>query len=140
MRRAVSLVLAVLVAACSSPPAGRLFTTSLPTDGYAPLPVVLGDETGLVSGIEPGPAGATAPSLEARADPAGPNGFVVGWMGGLCSSDVALSFKRTASGFAVHLEVHDKVGSCPMVGISRDVRVKTTAPISIESIEVTGSD
>ncbi len=48
----MSLVLAVFATACQQPD-GQLFRTTLPTSVYRPLPVVLRDETGLVTTIEP---------------------------------------------------------------------------------------
>jgi hypothetical protein len=136
------LALAILVAACSLPPAGRLFRTSLPRDSYAPLPVVLGDETELVTGIEAGPAG-TDPGLRAtvRVDPEDGQAFIVTWMGGLCASDAALSFTRAGSGYALHLEGHEPLlGSCSMGGIGQGLRIRTSSPIPLELIAVTGNE
>jgi hypothetical protein len=144
MPRLTVLAVAVLVAACSLPPAGRLFRTSLSNgDGYAQIPIALGDETDLVTGIEAAPAGAEAPGAGAsvRADLAGTNAFIVTWMGGLCATDAALSFTRAGSGFALHLEGHQPpLASCSMVGIGRDLRIRTSTPIPLDLIAATGNE
>jgi hypothetical protein len=144
MTRLTVLALALLVAACSLPPAGRLFRTSLSNgDGDAPLPIALGDETDLVSGIEAAPAGADAPGTGAtvRADPDRTNAFIVTWMGGLCATDAALSFTRAGSGYALQLEGHQAtLASCPMVGIERDLRIRTSSAVPLALIAVTGNE
>jgi len=138
-RLVAAIGLAVVLAGCL-PPAGRLFRTSLPTDSYRPLPVVLGDETGLVVRIEPGPPVASAPDTAVRGDPADPNAFVVTWLGGPCESDAALSLARSGARYALRLEVHDAFGSCPAVGIERNLYVRTSAPISADSIDLSGTE
>src|SRR3954469_21249846 len=134
LTRLAVLVLGLLVAACSLPPAGRLFRTSLPNAGYAPFPIVLGDETALVTGIEAAPAGGDPSGGAAlRVDPEGANAFIATWMGGLCASDATLSFTRVGSGYALHLESHKPLtASCPAVGIVRDLRIRTSGAIALE--------
>lgn len=144
MTRWTVFALALAVTGCSMPPSGHLFRTSLSNgDGYAPVSVVLADQTDLVTGIEAAPAGRDAPPTQAtiRPDPNDTTAFIVTWMGGLCASDIALSFGRTGSGYALHLEGHKpELANCSMVGIGRDLRVRTAAPISLELIGVVGSE
>jgi hypothetical protein len=138
-RLVAAIGLAVVLAGCL-PPAGRLFRTDLPTDSYHPLPVVLGDQTGLVMRIEPGPPVASVPDTAVRGDPADPNAFVVTWLGGPCESDTALSLARSGARYALRLDVHQGFGSCPAVGIERNLYVRTSAPISADLIDLSGKE
>ena len=106
------------------------------------MPVVLGDETNLVTAIEPVPGvGDPGPEAEVRADAQGPSSFLVSWIGGLCASDLAMSFARAGSGYTLTLEGHEPLlGSCPAVGIGRGLRVTMSAPIPLDSIAVTGTE
>lgn len=141
---AAGLVLAVLVAACSTEtartaqPAGSFFRTTIPT--YSVLPVTLLDETGLVVGI-----GSWSAEFQwtnealVQADPADPNAFVIYWMGVHAERQASISFATTTSGYAVHLEIEFKTqGGGTLVALPRAVRIKTSSPVAIESIVVTG--
>src|SRR5258706_9633273 len=118
---AVALLTAAAVAACSGPSPNRQFKAVLQVSVEAPpLPVVLSDETGLVTGIESAPIdpGAGAEPA-ARADPTDPNAFIVGWLGGDCDNDASLTFKRLEGAYVVNVAVHGQFifpWGCPAGG------------------------
>jgi hypothetical protein len=134
---AIGLLVVVSVAACGSSE-GRRFETALPTSDHDPLPVVLRDGTGLVTGIEPAeydPQADVEPSV--AADPTDPGTFIVSWLGGLCEGDALLTFWPSDSAYALHLEIHGKLSTgCPALGVGRALRIKLSGPISADSILV----
>lgn len=142
-RMSFLLLVAVALAACSAPPSSRLFQTDLRPGGDRPYPVVLSDETGLVTGIEPGPMepGFDYGEPAIRADPINPNAFILSWGGGP-GEDAALFFKAFQDGYLLGLEAH--TGSGLFGGstgelVLRDVRITTSSPIALESIVAGGS-
>lgn len=140
----VALIISAAIVACSGPASSRSFSAVLQFSAEArPLPVVLSDETGLVTGIESAPMepdGAYS-ELAARADPADPNAFIISWLGGDCDNDAALTFKRHEAGYTVGVAIQGKLGfpgGCTAGGVARDVRVVTSSPIPLASIVVAG--
>lgn len=135
------LLAVLIVAACLAPP-GRLFHATLLHPSEDPLPVTLGDQTGLVVGIQSAEVDTFSSwDLRASADPADPMAFVLTWLGGACDSDADVSFQRTGSGYALHLEVHRAFSlGCRAVGIPRALRIITAEPIPVGSIGVNGQD
>ena len=132
----IGLLVAVSVAACG-PSGGRLFQTALPTTDHYPLPVELRDGTGLVTGIEPAesePQAAREPRVEA--DPTNPSAFIVSWLGGMCEGDAMLSFWRTDSTYTLFLAIRLAGTGCTALGVARALRVRTSSPISADSIRV----
>lgn len=140
----VAVAVAAVVAACSGPSPSRQFRTVLHyPDEVAPFPVVLSDETSLVTGIEPAPADPQFDYSEpaARADPTDPNAFFIRWLGGACDNDALLWFTRGDGAYSLSIEVHGKFGfpgGCTANGIFRDVRIVTSSPVPIESIVAAG--
>jgi hypothetical protein len=139
---AARLLVAIVIAACG-PPAGELFRTALPTVDGDPLPVELGDSTGLVTAIEPADFDSDA-VLEplVKADPTEPNAFVLSWLGGLCDGEAALSFWRSETAFGLNLVVRGGpglFGGCAGAGVPRGLRIKTSSPIAVDSIVVYGT-
>lgn len=137
---ATGLVLAIVVGACL-PPAGRLFRTTLSNpDGAYPLPVALGDETELVTGIEPAlPDPRASLEVTVQQDSADPRARIVTWVGGACDDDAALSFRPSGSEYELHLEVHAGLGSCVALGVVRGLRIKLSESIPLGSIRASGS-
>ncbi|HEX7950900.1 MAG TPA: hypothetical protein VF494_11170 [Candidatus Limnocylindrales bacterium] len=136
----VGTILAAVLASCGGPP-GTLYQALLTnTDGDYPLPVTLGDTTGVVVGI----GAAQFDPADFRdagvlADPADPKAFTVTWLGGACDNDTALALRTTDSGYDVELRVHEKLGlGCIALGILRGVRVQTSAPIDVGAITISG--
>jgi hypothetical protein len=134
-------VLAAVLAGCGGPP-GTLFRATLSDlGGGYPLPVTLGDTTGLVLGVRPGqfdPADFRDAGI--LADPGESKAFIVTWLGGACDSDAVLAFRTTGSGYDIELGVHEKLGlGCIAVGILRGLRIETSAPISLSTITISGA-
>jgi hypothetical protein len=140
-----SIALGVLVAAsilgCSEPgPEPRLFRTALPL-GDRPLPMVLSDQTGLVTGIglAADPQGNDIQPV-ILADPSDPKAFVITWIGSVCDTDATLSFKPHEEGYRLQLSVSPGARACQlMVAVPRGVRIVTSTAIPISSIVPTGS-
>jgi hypothetical protein len=143
--RAIGLFLTVVFAACE-PPAGQVFQTTLlhtspdnPSGDY-PLPVSLGDRSGLVVGIEQtdgDPSDGIAPVVQS--DPANRNALILSWLGGMCDNDATVSFQRAGSRYELNLAVHPKIGlGCPAAGILRGLRIVTSEPVPPGSIVVSG--
>ena len=132
---ALGVLIVVSVVACSGPQF-RSFSTTLLNPVEPHLTVVFRDATGLVTAIGPAAvADAGQPML--LADPSDSKAFVITWLGGVCEQDVGLEFRVQESGYRLTLAVH-KGNSCPMLGLFRGVRVVTSAPIPLGSIEVIG--
>jgi hypothetical protein len=147
MVRIGTLLTSVMVlAACLSTPAGRLWQTSLPNGGAPELPVDLRDQTGLVTGIEPVSLDASqvgnVPSVEA--DPNDPSAWVVTWLGG-CDSDADLVLQSSNRGPRQYL-LNVSIGSpgglgggCAPIAMGRGIRVHTASPIPVGSITINGA-
>lgn len=134
-------ILTAVLATCGPPP-GVLFNTTLSNpDGEFPLPVALGDTSGLVVGIGPAQFDpADFRDAGVLADPTGPNAFILTWLGGMCDSDAGLVFSLSDSGYDIRLEVRGKLGgACPAAGILRGLRIETSQPIPVATITISGS-
>ena len=142
---AVSLLSAAAIAACSGPSSSRQFSAVLQLSEEAhPLPVVLSDETGLVTGMASVPMDPHADytELAAQADPTDPNAFIVRWLGGACDNDASLRFYRAEGVYVLNVALHGKVGfpgGCTALGIPRDIRILTSSPIPVDSIVAAGA-
>lgn len=138
----VALLSAAAVAACSGPSSGQQFSAVLQDSAEAPpLPVVLSDETGLVTGIESAPMDPRGDYGEptVRADPTDPNAFIISWLGGACDNDASLTFKRAEGVNVLNVAVHGKFGfGCTAAGVYRDLRIVTSTPIPVDSIVAAG--
>lgn len=133
-------LLAALFTACGPPPGVVFRTTLANTSGEFPLPVALGDTSGIVVGIGP----ASVSSVDFRdagvfVDPTRPNAFILTWLGGMCDDDVALVFSPTDSGYDIRLAIRQGIGGCPGAGILRGLRIETSEPISVGAITISGA-
>lgn len=146
VRSTLSLALGVLIAACSPPPAGQLWKTTLPNSEAGGLPVVLRDETGLVTSIEPlalDPSQVSSvPAVQA--DPNDPSALLVTWLG-RCDTDAELGLKRSHRGTGQY-ELNVSPGSpsglgggCAPVAVGRGIRVRTSSAVPVGSIVVNGA-
>jgi len=132
-----------MATACGTP-AGTLFNATIQQpDGSNPLPVVLGDETGLVTGIEvvsidwPAGVGGSTDGPFVQPDTSDPNAIVVFWITGACENDVAMSFKPVGAGFDLHVAVHGKFGSCTANALFRQLRIRFSRSIPATQITAT---
>jgi hypothetical protein len=130
----VGLLLALLVVACG-PPAGTLFKTTLTTeDGSYPMPVTLGDTTGMVVSVEPTTVAAWPGDEPAvTAEPGNPNVLILSWMGGACESETVVGFWPVDGGFGMYVAPRGGPGlggGCPAIGLFRAVRITLTEPVA----------
>jgi hypothetical protein len=136
-----AMLAAAVLLGCESPPQGVLFHATLSNpDGAYPLPVILGDQTGLVVGVGP----AVYDPVDFRnagilADPTEPRAFIVTWLGGACDSNETLVLRSTATGYDLELAEHEKAGlGCIALGVLRGLRVETSKAIPIAAITISG--
>ncbi len=141
--RITVVLVAILLAACSTAPSRQFQADMRAGEGVDALPVVLSDETGLVSAIEGGPFNLTADYGEPaiQPDPTDPSAFFVTWGSGPVQ-DAALSFEPFQDGYLVRLELHTRSGfPGGSTGELRPgiVRIVTSRPIPLDSIVAGGS-
>lgn len=106
-------------------------------DGTYPLPVVLRDAAGLVSGFSAGP-NAGALSEEGVDNPNGQqNVLAYSWVGGACDSVTNLSFERTNGGFRLRVATERAGDMCIMIGLGRQVLIGLSAPVDARSVILT---
>ncbi len=136
----LAVLLMIVAAACLAPAGTRFETTITQPDGSYPKPVVLGDQTGLVTAIESA-TGDTADGFEliARPDLQNANAVIVTWVGGACEDEVALSLYRSGEAFRLHLDVRGGPGiggGCPAIALTRGLRIQFSEPVPAGSIIV----
>src|SRR5919112_1638047 len=97
--KALTLALVAVVSGCQSPLGTQFRATVVQPDASYPMPVVLGDQTGLVTAIEsaPGDRAGLLPSV--KADPDDSNAVIVSWGTGACDDDTGVSLQRLSAGF-----------------------------------------
>ena len=140
-RRAVALALIafVLVVACEAE--GRTFQTTLQTGNSKPLPVILIDETELVTGIgqaELDLAWAGTPAVHPiRNDQ---NAAVLSWLGGVCDGASTVRFHVVHGDYLLNLETHRTGDNCPDAGMPRAIRIAMSRSMPVESIVVAGGN
>ena len=138
MRRAVTIALFALLAAGCGDPAGRIFRTTVAgPDGSYAQEVVLGDQTGLVVGLEPGEIGANdafdPPSVSS--DPADPNTLVFRWSNGACDHP-AISLVRSGDRYRISVNPRPSLGACMAILLFRAVRIRFSEAVAPAEVEV----
>jgi hypothetical protein len=120
--------------------AGTLFRATMPTAQFAPSPLVLGDETGLVTGIEPTQLGGNFdPDTRVVADPTEERALILAWLGGACEGEIDVSFARSGSGYTLGIESHPKgTQPCPAVGIPHALRIHLSTAVPGVDVSATG--
>jgi hypothetical protein len=139
----LGVLVAVVVIACL-PPAGTLFKTTIAQpDGAYPLPVTLGDETGLVTAIESANGDAAVGLGEpiVRPDLDDPRAVIVTFITGLCDDDATVSFQRAGAAFVLHMAVHEgiRLDPCPAAAAIRGFRLRFAEPVPANLIAATGT-
>jgi hypothetical protein len=139
MRRLAGVLLAAIVmSACTADPAGTTFRTTVEApDGSYAQEVILGDQTGLVTGIGPGALGdqnAFDPPTVAI-DEGDPNTLIFRWANGACDRP-AIALSRSGERFALRVDPREKVGSCMAILLFRSIRIHLTEPIAPAQIDI----
>jgi hypothetical protein len=143
MKTLTAGVLLALVAAACLPPAGTRFeTTVAQPDGSYPMPIVMGDQTGLVTAIEPATGDSSMAFNElprVKLDPDDASAVLVTWITGACTDDTAVSLQRFGDGFRLRLDVHEGFGACMGMALFRGLRIRFSEPVPADSITATSS-
>jgi hypothetical protein len=137
--KALTLALVAVLSACHAPAGTQFRTTVVQPDGSYAMPVVLGDQTGLVSAIEsvPGQAGAELPSVGPDADD--PSAVIVTWGTGACDDDTTLALQRSGLGFRIDIAVNAGFNlACTAQILIRGLRIQFSEPVSADAFEVFG--
>lgn len=143
-RMAAAMLMVIFVAGCASAPSRSFQADMRFVEAADPYPVVLSDETGLVTRIDGGPFNLNAEFGEPaiQSDPTDPNAFFVTWGSGPVH-DATLSFKPFQDGYLMRLELHANGGVLGGGGTMElrpgVVRVVTSRPVPLDSIQVGGS-
>ena len=134
---------ALLVAAVSmgcERPAGNLFRATVAgPEGEYPMPVVLGDQTGLVVSVEPAQGVNPDQHLpNIQPDPTDPNALILSWGTGACDDESVVLVKRSGTGLRLDVEVRNGFSlGCMGLLVFRGLRIKLSTPIP-DSIEAFG--
>jgi hypothetical protein len=137
--KALTLALVVMVSACQAPAGTQFRATVVQPDGSYAMPVVLGDQTGLVTAIEaaPGDGGSERPSVQP--DPDDPNAVIVSWGTGACDDDTAVALRRSGAGFRMDIVVHEGLNlGCTAQLLFRGLRVRFSESVPDDAIDVFG--
>jgi hypothetical protein len=128
----------MLLSACAGDPAGTIFRTTVEgPDGTYAQEVVLGDRTGLVTGIEPADLGdqnAFDPPTVAI-DGGNPNTLIFRWSNGACDRP-AIALSRSGDRFDLRVDPREKFGSCMAILLFRSIRIHLTEPIPPARIDI----
>ncbi len=138
LRLAGALLAAIAVSACARDPAGTLFRTTVEApDGSYAQEVVLGDQTGLVTGIDPsawdGESAFDPPTV--AIDEHDPSTLIFRWANGACDRP-AISFSSSGDRFRLHVDPRAKFGACMAILLRRSIRIHLTEPIAPHRIDI----
>ncbi len=133
-----ALLAVTVVWACGGDPVGTLFRTTVEgSDASYPQEVVLGDQTGLVTGIEPlawDGQSAFDPTT-VTVDAHDPNTLVFQWSNGACDRP-AISFSRSSDRFELRVDPRAQFGSCMAILLFRAIRIHLTEPVAPARIDI----
>src|SRR5262245_6981723 len=109
------------------------------TRGSYPMPVVLGDETGLVTAIESASGDGSAGLPQVKPDPQNPNAVIVSWGTGACDDGTAVSVQRAGAGLRLDLAVHSGFDlGCTAQLLIRGLRIQFSEVVPANSIVAHG--
>ena len=138
-RVVTTVLLAAVVTGCGLFP--RRFDVILPENltvepGTAvALPVVVLDYTGLVTGVEAGPAG-RGRSLALRQHPTMPTTVIADWPGGGCERNAVLELRGIQAGYRLTVRVAwDKDQPCAVSPANRELHIILSEPVDPADIE-----
>ena len=103
------------------------------------MPVVLGDQTGLVVSVEPALGVNPDQHLpNIQPDPTDPNALILSWGTGACDDESVVSVKRSGTGLRLDVEVRSGFNlGCMGLLVFRGLRIRLSTPIP-DSIEAFG--
>ncbi len=133
-----ALLISIAVSACGGEPPGKLYRTTVqnPNGSYA-QEVVLGDQTGLVVGVDPsmwdGRTVYDPPTVVIDAQD--PMALIFRWANGACDHP-AITFSRSGDRFALRVDPRESSGTCVGILLYRAVRIRLTDPISPDQIDI----
>lgn len=144
VRLLLAPAVALAVAACAKPP-GTLWELRISSDppGLSNLiPVVLGDQTGLVTGLEAvvaEPVGGLAEAAVQR-DPQDGKAVILTWATGACDDETVIAFQRAAERFSLDVQVRNGFDmGCTGNLVLRGLRIQLSEPVDASSISVTSN-
>jgi hypothetical protein len=120
---------------------GGEWQTTLPgaADGPPPLPVVLVDRTGLVTGIGQPPVGGGIGMVEGVSNlpglPGQPDMLLVNFTSGACTERAELLFERASSGYRLRLGVVDRPGACDGIGFGRLLAIALVGAVDARLVQ-----
>lgn len=137
-RLAGALLAAIVMSACGGDPAGTIFRTTVEgPDGSYAQEVILGDQTGLVTGIDPstldGQSAFDPPTV--AIDEHDPNTLIFRWANGACDRP-AITLSRSGDRFDLRVDPREKFGSCMAILLFRSIRIHLTEPIAPARIDI----
>ncbi|CAN5755884.1 hypothetical protein BH23CHL7_BH23CHL7_09800 [soil metagenome] len=118
--------------------------TTLPgaADGPLPLPVVLVDRTGLVTGIGQPPVGGGIGMVEGVSNvpglPGQPDMLLVSFTSGACTERAELLLEPAGSGYRLALGVVDRPGACEGIGYGRLLAIALTIAVDARLVRLDG--
>jgi hypothetical protein len=124
----------MIVTACA--PGARTFAVAFPPDGdIAEVPIVVTDETGLVTNVEETPAVERPVKDEFMRTIAGsPNSLIVQWLGSGCDGTVAIAVRTP--GVSIRVASSRNPGVCNAVAIRRAVLIGFSRPVDVSRTSV----
>jgi hypothetical protein len=103
-------------------------------DGTHPLPVVLRDATGLVTGLAAPPAAMPLVDEGVANVDGQPDRLTYTWVGGACDTVTNLTFEAAGNGFRLRAESERSGGACILIGLGRTVAISLARPVDAGSV------
>lgn len=139
--KALTLTLALVgvLSACQASLGTEFRATVVQPDGSYAMPVVLSDQTGLVTAIESAPGDGAGALPSVQPDPADSNAVIVSWGTGACDDDTGVTLQRSATGFRMDIVVSSGFDlGCTAQLLIRGLRVRLSETVPVDAIEVSG--
>ena len=137
--KTLALVLAVALSACQSPPGTQFRATTVQPDGSYPMPVVLGDQTGLVVAIKSAPGDGSARLPSVQPDLGDPKAIIVTWGTGACDDDTGIGLQRSGDRFQMRIAVNSGIDlGCTSQLLARGLWVQFSEAVDADAFDVSG--
>jgi len=137
--KGLTLALVAVLSSCQAPAGTQFRATVVQPDGSYAMPVVLGDQTGLVTAIESAPFEGYVELPSVRPDPNDPNAVIVSWGTGACDDDTSLALQRSGPGFRIDIAVNAGFTlACTAQLLYRGLRIQFSTAVSADAFDVFG--